>query len=666
MGERKLSGCLPTFKVVCLALHIPDMFGEHSPLAHGESSPLLSEGSATPTRYNRSPVAKRKTPRIRQSMPLVYTEFRSPEARQTHSDFNHSSNPSDDGMHAERTASPPPFKRAIHMTNLETFSSLTIWLLLLLPTALCCITYVCSTRWMYQTQILTVFQGEPSSRSHVLPIPLGGMKFVRSMLTADGMQSLLAGKHEQLKAHVTIDLTDKLEPTFGYQLLDSRVDLTAIGESWHPTPRLRGNAAQGDQLRGDPGYEVLSVPLPVVYLDYPLLSRSGDGRALVFTLNMSRPEPVAVSAITSADAPRLTTPAVSDPTARTAIQTEGSQSPPGTGSITLRIETLSKWFSWTVFAVQTALSCTSAVLCVVCARAIYHSACETRDKFISLEGRTVTSRPFYGAIDSVEFAETDAYSVHWWQFVLPEQFTVVFMLFFLSLWQGIASAGYALVVYCTGHITAVGLFTVGLVISVAQFGLLFCGVVYVDGQKYHEHGSHVRLTGRDALWQRALRHRESLGQSGTREFDPFAYAEDHNRRDSSGESVDDTRPEYWRRGSLGLRGYSSRITAEQRAPLTPLEAEYKRVVDQHVTNHHPCSREFLGFIHRKLIFLLITWVVCVLYWLLMYPRVWHHAPLSGAQVASVNSRFWIVTIVLFVLTLGWLVVLIQVRWCAWP
>jgi hypothetical protein len=530
------------------------------------------------------------------------------------------------------------------MTNLETMSSLTIWVLLLLPTVICCVTFACSMHWKYRISEMALWRSEQRLfTSYVLPVPLGGMKFLRAELVANELVSSHGGS-EKLLADVSINLKDHHVPQYNYQLLNTRVSVPNYAREFKVgVSQLPG---------GDIGPRHVVIPLPVVYMDYPLLSHSSDRQDLLFTLNVSgwHHDPLA-AVVTDDPGGNITTNSTTE-LATAALNDSGK---PTDESVTLRLEYLSERYSWVVFTLQAVLSVTSAVLCAASAVAIYRNACSTRDRFVGLEGRSLISRPIYGAIDSVEFADTDSYAVRWWQFVLPEQFTVVFMLFFLSLWQGLVTTIYALVVYCWGATTAGGLFAAGLTVSLAQFGLLFCALVYIDGHKYHNSGS-ASVSSGEAHRRHSERNFEA-DRASYRGFDPFEVPDLGNRR-MSGSTVDDTDREYWRKGSLGLRGYSSRL--EQRAPQTPLEAEYKRLVAQHVTYHHISSPEFLGFIHRKLIFLVVTWVVCVLYWLLMYPRIWHHAPLTEVQVDNINFRFWVVTILLYVIVLVWLAVIVQV------
>jgi hypothetical protein len=619
------------------------MSGLQLPYDRFEVSPLLSDDIERPSRFAKSPASKPRTPRTRQSLPLVYTEFRSPDGKPTNSGPA-SANYSEHGLQADDSTSVTQFGRSSNMTNLETMSSLTIWVLLLLPTVICCVTFACSMRWKYQISEMALWRSQQRLfTSHVLPVPLGGMKFLRAELVANELVSSHGGS-EKVRTDVSITLKDHHAPQFDYQLLNTKVSVSNYAREFKVgVSQLPGGVVEQRHV---------IVPLPVVYMDYPLLSHSSDRLDLLLTLNVSGWQHDPPATVVSDDQVVNVT---ANTTTELAAASPNSSGEPTEESVTLQVEYLSEGYSWIVFALQAVLSVTSAVLCAVSAVAIYRNASDMRDRFVSLEGRSLISRPIYGAIDSVEFAETDAYTVRWWQFVLPEQFTVVFMLFFLSLWQGLVTTIYALVVYCWGATTAGGLFAAGLIVSVAQFGLLFCALVYIDGHKYHNSGS-ASVSSGEAHWRHSERNFEA-DRASYRGFDPFEDPDLGNRR-MSGSTVDDTDREYWRRGSLGLRGYSSRL--EQRAPQTPLEAEYKRLVAQHVTYHHISSPEFLGFIHRKLIFLIVTWVVCVLYWLLMYPRIWHHAPLTEVQVDNINFRFWVVTMVLYMIVLVWLAAIIQV------
>jgi hypothetical protein len=286
--------------------------------------------------------------------------------------------------------------------------------------------------------------------------------------------------------------------------------------------------------------------------------------------------------------------------------------------------------------------------------AIYHSACTLRDKFTTLEGTNESRPPSYGAIDSTELVLEDVYNVRWWHFVLPEQFTAVFLLFFLCIWQGAMPAVLGGLVDLGWHVSDGWQFASGLIVTCAQFGVAFCFVVYIDGLKFHT--IHPAKLYQQRLSAKKRTARMSAGSS-RRSYDPFDALGDGS---TTGDPDEEESEDFWRRDSLGVKGFTAYNAQRGNDLLTPLEREYKQAMLMFVTYHHPSSVEFIGFIHRKFIFLLISWVISVLYWLLMYPRIWHHRALSSIQVENVEERAWALELLLAAVSLGWVYFIVQV------
>lgn len=147
---------------------------------------------------------------------------------------------------------------------------------------------------------------------------------------------------------------------------------------------------------------------------------------------------------------------------------------------------------------------------------------------------------------------------------------------------------------------------------------------------------------------------ECIQSSARNSYEPFAPQESSPDTYNNDQNVD-----YWRRSSLGLQGavHGQYTHIDE---LTPLEREHRRALSLFVTHHHPCSIEFLGFAYGKLILLFVTWTVVVLYWLLMYPRLWHSKALSDIQVQNVQFRFRVLDVLVLVLTALWVYIVVQV------
>lgn len=243
----------------------------------------------------------------------------------------------------------------------------------------------------------------------------------------------------------------------------------------------------------------------------------------------------------------------------------------------------------------------------------------------------------YDSSDDMLTLDTDRAETTIWHFVLPEQYSAVFMLFFLFLWQGLLPA-LCVVCYDIGlHVSEGILFSAGVVTSVAQYGLLFTLIVYIDGLKYHATPPYKpRAHSGSTVTTHAY---DPFGTTATAHTAHTSYADTHSA-------------EYWRRSTARVCTFDT---------STPLQREYKSALALYITYHHPCSIEFVGFLYKKLLMLLLTWVVVVLYWLLYYPRVWHRRALTQLQYDDIVFRYDILWFVLLGLTVVWGYWIIQVR-----
>ena len=628
------------------------MSGQKSPFARvwdndrSEASPLLSEGSDN---SRNSPVINKKAARHKQSFPLVYTEFRSPDPVRHNPLLSADDEGNcDDHVTRETVKDVSHWNKHSPITNLETLNSGMIWLLLLLPITLGCIAYISTIGWRYRTHEITGYMSNNTeAQMYTFPSIPARMQFIRPVLLLDGI-NCKGDECLNYNVHVEglIQSNFNVPSSEEYNLIEYNVSIANFVRSYmsrksHDIVHTNKN---------------IFVPLPMLYLDYPMLTRDILQQKLVFRVifpnnkvqptnssrlrNSGRRELVQFESKQQINARSVSHSETAGTTEEDRVTEVGSK------SVVLDMLAYSDAFTMTVIIIQLALSFMSLLFLVQFFREVYSNACSLQNRFISLEGTSASRESYYGAIDSVEFIDPDAYRVKWWHFVLPEQYTSVFLLFFLCIWQGGMPSLCGLLCDAGVSVSDYWLFAAGLTVSLAQFGILFCCTVYIDGLKYHN--SEIRLP-------RAKNNRRNSSVSSKRKnYDPF---EDASHTRCSG--PDESDPEYWRRGSLGLRGYTSNHSNLNSEFLTPLEKEYKKAMSVFLTYHHPSSREFLGFIYGKFIFLVVTWIVVVVYWLLMYPRIWHNAGLSSIQIVNIEDRVWLVEIALVMVAVVWFYLLIH-------
>jgi hypothetical protein len=169
--------------------------------------------------------------------------------------------------------------------------------------------------------------------------------------------------------------------------------------------------------------------------------------------------------------------------------------------------------------------------------------------------------------------------------------------------------------------------------------------VYLDGLQYNS--PHASLSGRSALARaRIPRRRVSPRQNPfSRQAEKgekgLAFGDRSPRAPDPGSDAD-----YWRRSSLGLSG--SQFSRPSRRGKDCDET--RPTLSTFVSYHHPCSLDFLEFILWKLVALLGTWVLVVLYWLAMFPHL--TAPPLPSVLSSRRS-FLALEGLLFSLTVLW-------------
>jgi hypothetical protein len=134
-------------------------------------------------------------------------------------------------------------------------------------------------------------------------------------------------------------------------------------------------------------------------------------------------------------------------------------------------------------------------------------------------------------------------------------------------------------------------------------------------------------------------------------------------------AVKDSEADFWRRESYGLRGsvvapaagsYSDVEEQQQQQLRAQQRAASRRsrlgVMQLFTADHHPGSPEFLPFIYGKVLMLLLTWVVLLIYWLLMFPQLLKLKPVAVYTLWNVDFRFAVA---------GCMVVLLGAVWMYW-
>ena len=365
-------------------------------------------------------------------------------------------------------------------------------------------------------------------------------------------------------------------------------------------------------------------------------------------------------------------------------------------TMTLVVTTLHQWFVLFMTLLQLLVSIATCAVLIYVLQYSYSTACKVADehwaealqRHKAEQQQRVGGR---GGSSSIGLEAEDTSlpplrlsAIH---FLLPEQFTAAAMLLFLLLWQGAVPALCILLDSFGVNIPDGWQFASGLISSLSQTGLLFCFIVYVDGLKYHsasdgadEYYDELPPPPMSQGYLAALRGGGNAGGGSLQKpmYDPFALpgTEAH----SGYAPIRDTDAEYWRRDSSyghqqqpsrnkalyysGRGGNSIGYQLASSSSLSPqddaLLLHSDKTLALYVTSHHPCSREFLGFIYRKVLFLLLTWAVLVSYWLLMFPQMRRRRGLvPGQLLEDLQFRFAVAQAVIFALELVWCCWLVQ-------
>ena len=640
---------------------------EHTTQGSLEGSPLLEDLSNRSVRYGEPlvKVANARRSKDRRSFPLVYTEFRSPEANNRSINGklgNYGAVDGDQTEANEQLGSKTEnnhniWSKHTRITNLESATSGIIWTILLLPITILLLFYIVAIPWKYTTHDITLQSSLNSSLSSTkfrLPIAPVQTNFIRAMIVSDGLYCIDSECNTyNVDVAFTQSDTSTDEGHAAYPLLRRSISLPDYVRSYI-SPKVN-NTVETDHK--------IMIPLPAVFLDHPFFSTNSQSQSIVLTANFTyKPQSLMQSAYRS-NANYLSSGDSNIKQQSVAILSTDNVSLEATVA-TVELLTYSSAYILCLTVLQIGLSVYTTVYLFQTVLAMYNSACKLQSRFASLDGTATACAQSYLTLDSVEQTGSSSggsgvatYYVRWWHFLLPEQLTSVWMLFFLGLWQGLVPAVCGLLYSGGWAVCDAWLFASGLIVSCAQFGLVFCIVVYIDGLKY-SNAKHRSKSSRSSLPGLHTNEISSRRQS----YDPFAVPD--STEDEKTQLLEDTTTEFWRRGSLGLKGYSSQLWGmNEETLLTPLQSEYKQATAMYITDHHISSMEFLGFIHRKLIFLLVTWVICVLYWLLLFPRLWHHSALSAIQVENVRLRCWILQGMLVLVSALWVYWILQVSWC---
>lgn len=665
-----------------------EMSGEESPFFRKYSpgtplvSPFFAEGGVQPTRFQKSavdsPIAKSpaKKGKYRQSLPLVYTEFRSPEAAILHKRDPRPSGAQEndqlqDPVHNNSVAtSQEVVTRHSFVAAVENMGSNSVWLVLLLPTITSLIFYCLTMDWRYVTFVTPIEYSTILQVPYRLPVADYQLSFLRSLVIVDKYQCPQS-TCEEYQMTISADLHTKSTSASSEpgpeNLLYTSFPLASYILEYYA---LMNNES------GHYNYSVL-IPLPMLHSDTPLFSRSPTRYATILArFGKEGEQSAVVEPAPSSLAGNANNEIVEESKGQyrssgtagqslgaawrwAAVPTTAESKSKFAGSVS--ITTFSEAYILFVAILQLFLSAGTLTCLVHMVRATYSSARKLQEKFsfvrTELKVECEDTGYGYGSVEKSEIAETANPEVRVWQFILPEQYTAIALLAFLCAWQGGLPACCVLLSAAGCTINTTTLFICGLIVSLAQFGLLFSLVLYINGLKFHSsaHSAPQSSSYGTTLDSSANNKRLSSARNS---YEPFAVQHESHSPDtkSNTEEID-----YWRRGSLGLQGAMYGKYARPAHELTPLEREHRRALSLFVTHHHPCSIEFLGFAYRKLVLLFLTWVVVVLYWLLMYPRLWHSKELSDMQVQNVQFRFRVLDVLVLLLSAAWGYYLAQVR-----
>ncbi|KAJ1434179.1 hypothetical protein B484DRAFT_69 [Ochromonadaceae sp. CCMP2298] len=611
-------------------------------------SPLLADESQPLLRYNPTTAkatTQRTLPKPSKPLPLVYTDLKSapagaPAPQTPLANLNDAELGLSDrcergkGEDAEVQVG-KKMNRHSFVTNLEAMGSTSVWLVLLLPMLVTALFYSATVTWRYQT--LTVSVPMPASASAGLATSEAGsfntlrrftlrrsiyqLGFVRSVLKIHGY-NCQAGCRDlvvSIEALATGASGPTGESMGGPLLSDPLLSDPLLSVQFNPISYLEefylNTTGESVAYRG----EVL-LPLPLLSFDQPDVLRGTRGHAqyvqFVVTQHTQHQE--------HQDQEQSQEPG------QRALWAWSTDSPKGNEmTAELELTTQRQSYLLTMAAVRILLSLATLAFLAYTVRRVCQQASKLREMFQREEAASPSRQGEYD-YDMGERREL-LRAVSIYEVILPEQYTAIFMLFFLFLWQGLFPAVLVLLDLWGVPLSQSALLACGMSTELAKFGLFFCLLVYLDGLKYNSHAA--SLSGRSALARARIPHRRAS-------YDPFSKQAEKGVTFGERAQAPDSDADYWRRSSLGLSG--SQFSRPSRRDRT--FDEMKPTLSMFVSYHHPCSLDFLEFILWKLVALLLTWLLVALYWLLLFPHL--------TRTLSARS-FLVVEGLLFACTLLW-------------
>lgn len=480
-------------------------FREYSPIKP-LTSPFFAEEGAPLSRYKqastRSPITSTSKPipkksKNRQSLPLVYTEFRSPEAtnvprKDTVTETVDRSQAHDRG--ATMATSQDVVTRHSFVTAIENIGSTAVWVVLLVPTLSAVLMYCLTVQWRYTTIVTPIESGGQLPVAYALPASDYQLSFVRSLLIIDGYQCPRS-MCEEYQLTVDTELHSRtfsrgVEPS-SQTLLYTAFPLADYVQDFY-SPLRNGTISTAQSIL---------IPLPMLHLDTPLVSDT-TARYVTFLARYGDQdddvEPIDWGVSQRQDVSTAIISAANRTTSNSGVVLVSNAEQPQQGNLgtnkafsgTVNITIFSKAYVIFVALLQLFLSAGTLGCLVHMVRATYNGAKRLQEKFacVQTEKQFESGLEDYGTIESIQQkppAEQANPEVKIWHFILPEQYTAIAMLFFLCLWQGALPAVCVLLCALGLTLNTTTLFVTGLTVSLAQFGLVFCIVLYINGMKYH-------------------------------------------------------------------------------------------------------------------------------------------------------------------------------------
>ena len=221
---------------------------------------------------NRSTPKKGKN---RQSWPLVYTEFRSPEAASQSKNGSVIGRASVTAQAQDQTqnhgvtmaTSQDVVTRHSFVTAIENIGTNAVWIVLLLPTVSALLMYCLTVQWRYTTFIQPIQIGAAPPVLYKLPASEYQLSFVRSLVIINGYHchtSACEDNQLTINADLLTRVTDRNAELSAQTLLYTTFPLADFVEEFY-------SPMHNDSIHTN---QSILIPLPMLHLDTPLLSRS--------------------------------------------------------------------------------------------------------------------------------------------------------------------------------------------------------------------------------------------------------------------------------------------------------------------------------------------------------------------------------------------------------